>query len=172
MSKVQSAAFGALGGALALSVALFAGGFLRGGPGPEGPVGPAGAVGPAGPAGPQGGPGPVGPQGAIGPAGPQGAAGPEGPQGPQGEVGPQGAIGPAGPQGVAGAGDLGQGVVLLARAAEGCPQGWVAGGEVVLNTSPEYQTAPGQERSETLVMTTATAGFQNVNFYLCLRGAE
>lgn len=184
MSKVQSAVFGALGGAAVLLVALWAGDLLRGGAGPEGPAGPAGlagAVGSQGASGPQGAPGlqgapgpqgTVGPQGMVGPAGPQGAAGPPGPQGPVGETGPQGEPGSPGPQGVAGTGDPGSGAVLLVRSAELCPQGWLAGGEVVLNTSPDYVTAAGQGRSNPGIMTSATAGFQNVNFYLCLRGAE
>lgn len=171
MSKVQSAAFGVVGGAAAFALAaLFAGDLLRGAPGPEGPPGPAGAVGPSGPQGEAGVQGPAGPQGPIGPAGPQGVEGVAGPAGPQGEMGPPGETGPAGPQGVAGAGDLGGEAVILVRGAGGCPAGWVNGGEVVLNTSPDYATGTGQERSNPGIMTSATAGFANVNFFLCLQG--
>ncbi|WP_157970872.1 hypothetical protein [Pseudogemmobacter bohemicus] len=171
MSKLQSAAFGAAGGAIVFALAaLFAGDLLKGGPGPQGPEGPAGLQGQAGPQGEAGPQGPGGVQGAIGPAGPQGSVGVAGPQGPQGEIGLQGETGPAGPQGVAGLGDPGQDAVLLVRRAGGCPSGWSPAGEAVLNSSPDYTASADQERSDPLMMTSATAGFANVNFFLCLQG--
>lgn len=172
MSRMEAALFGGIGGVVVLAAAMLATDMLRGGPGPEGAVGPAGATGPAGAAGPQGAPGPVGPVGplgAIGPAGPQGVAGPVGPQG---GVGPQGEVGPAGPQGVAGAGDLGPEAVLLVRSTAGCPEGWQPGGAVVINTSPDYATSPDQTRSNPGIMTSATAGFANVNYFVCLQGVQ
>ncbi|MFN3938579.1 MAG: hypothetical protein ACK4KW_13505, partial [Gemmobacter sp.] len=77
--------------------------------------------------------------------------------------------GAQGPAGAAGSGDLGAGVVLLARSAEGCPEGWTPGGSVVLATSPDYPAGPDQQRSNIGFMTSVTAGLANVNFFLCVR---
>lgn len=155
MSQITSAVFGAAGGAVVLALAVLLGGdLLRGGPGHAGAHGPAGEPGPAGA---QGAPG------ADGAEGPQGLQGPEGPQGPQGLKGEPGTPGPAG------AGDLGQEAVVLVRRAGGCPTGWLAGGEVVLTTSPDYVPGVAQERSEPAARTPATEGFSNVNFFLCLQ---
>ncbi|MCB1342038.1 MAG: collagen-like protein [Pseudooceanicola sp.] len=160
MSTAQTAAIGGLCGAGVVVLAMLLSGLMTG------PEGPAGAAGNAGAAGAQG---EVGPAGATGPAGPAGEAGP---QGAAGEPGAQGPEGPAGPQGPAGTGDLGPGVVLLARTAEGCPTGWSAGGRVVINTSPEYELAEGQRRSNPGIFTSSTADFANVNYVLCLQGGQ
>ena len=171
MSRLESAITGAAGGAITFAlVALFAGGMLKGDPGGQGAIGPAGAAGPAGPEGPSGPQGPGGVQGPVGPAGPQGVEGVAGPQGPQGEIGVQGPEGPAGPQGVAGYGDPGPDALLLVRRVGGCPTGWNPAGEVVLNASPDYAGSADQERSNPGVVTSATTGFANVNFFLCQQG--
>lgn len=144
MSRLESAITGAAGGAITFAlVALFAGGMLKGDPGGQGAIGPAGAAGPAGP---------------------------EGPSGPQGPGGVQGPVGPAGPQGVAGYGDPGPDALLLVRRVGGCPTGWNPAGEVVLNASPDYAGSADQERSNPGVVTSATTGFANVNFFLCQQG--
>ncbi|SEB52996.1 hypothetical protein [Rhodobacter sp. 24-YEA-8] len=165
MSRLESAITGAAGGAITFAlVALFAGGMLRG---DQGVPGPAGVAGPAGAEGQPGAQGPGGVQGPVGPAGPQGVEGVAGPQGPQGEIGVQG---PAGPQGVAGEGDPGPDALLLVRRVGGCPTGWNPAGEVVLNASPDYAGSADQERSNPGVVTSATTGFANVNFFLCQQG--
>lgn len=171
MSRIETAIIGAAGGAVTFAlVALFAGGFLRGDLGGQGPLGLTGADGPAGAEGPAGPQGPGGAQGPVGPAGPQGVEGVAGPQGPQGEIGVGGAAGPAGPQGAAGLGDPGPDALLLVRRAGGCPAGWNPAGEVVLNASPDYAGSADQERSDPGIVTSATTGFANVNFFLCQQG--
>jgi hypothetical protein len=153
MSALQSTIFGALGGAFVLGLGLLVTGSnqLRGEAGPAGIEGPAGAAGAEGPA---------GPQGEVGPAGPQGEAGP------QGLAGPVGPPGPAGPPG-----DLGPDAVLLARTAAACPEGWTAGGQVQVLTSPDYAVTAAQTASIPNVINTATGDWSNVNFFLCTRAA-
>jgi Collagen triple helix repeat (20 copies) len=158
MSAVQSTIFGALGGALVLGVGLLATGSDR----LQGPVGAAGVEGAAGVA------GPAGPVGDAGPAGPQGEAGAVGPAG---AAGPAGGAGPAGPQGVAGPGDIGADAVLLVRVAGGCPTGWAAGGQVQMMTSPDYAVTGEQSATNPGITTSATAGWSNVNFFVCTRAA-
>jgi hypothetical protein len=195
MGRIETGLFGAVGGAAVVALALMAGDFVRGPAGVDGVAGAAGEVGPqgsageAGPAGPAGETGPAGPageSGVAGEAGPQGPAGEAGPQGPAGEAGPQGPAGEAGAQGPAGeagapgavgpAGPAGPGVefaagsVVLAQSAGACPKGWVDGGQAVFAVSPDYAVAAGQESSNLLVMNDQTAGFSNVNFYLCVKG--
>jgi hypothetical protein len=62
--------------------------------------------------------------------------------------------------------------VILTASAEACPEGWSAGGQVVLITSPEYPAGEGQSRTSIGLFTDATVGFENVNFYLCVKSAE
>jgi hypothetical protein len=69
-------------------------------------------------------------------------------------------------------GDLGPDAVILVRSAGGCPQGWQASGSVALITSGDYPTSAEQVRSNPGIITSATAGSDNVNFFLCTRGAE
>jgi len=177
MNRIETAAFGGLGGAVVLGIGLLTG-VLSGAPGAEGPAGGAGPAGVQGAAGPAGATGAAGPEGPAGPEGQQGVAGPAGPQGepgPQGSVGPagpQGAIGPEGPQGAAGAGDLGPGALVVVRGSADCPAGWTATGEVRLLTSPDYVLAPEQSTTNPGVMTTSTMDWANVNFFLCTRGAS
>lgn len=66
---------------------------------------------------------------------------------------------------------FGPGVVILAQSAEDCPAGWRASGRVGLVTSPEYQPVEGQERTNPGVMTSATTGFANIPFALCVKEA-
>ncbi|MFC4668631.1 hypothetical protein ACFO5X_08710 [Seohaeicola nanhaiensis] len=157
MSTAQTAAIGGLCGAGVVVLAMLLSGMMTG---PEGPAGAAGSAGVAGV------------PGEVGPAGPAGPAGEAGPQGVAGEPGAQGPEGPAGPQGPAGTGDLGPGVVLLARSAEGCPSGWSPSGRVVLNTSSEYELTGEQTRSNPGIFTAATQGFANVNYFLCTQGGQ
>jgi Collagen triple helix repeat (20 copies) len=164
MTRIEAVIYGILGGAITLVLGLLLGGdMLRGPSGSEGTAGIAGSQGEIGPQGPVGAAGPTGPQGAEGLAGPQGEPGAPGAAGPQGEPGPQG---------VAGAGDLGAGTVVLVRTAGACPTGWAAGGQVQMMTSPDYKITAEQTESNPGVMTTATLDWSNVNFFLCMRGAE
>jgi hypothetical protein len=159
MTQIAAAGFGALGGALVLGAALLSGDLLRGAPGPQGA---AGARGEAGPAGPQGETGPAGVAGASGAAGLQGEAGPPGGPGPQGQ---------AGPQGPAGTGSLGPEAVVLARTAGGCPSGWTMAGEVRVLTVPSYPRSADQSGINPGIFTSSTAGWQSVNFFLCIGSA-
>jgi hypothetical protein len=173
---MEWALWGVLGGAITVAGALFATDTFKGPAGAAGPAGEAGAAGEAGPAGPQGAagePGPAGPQGPAGEPGPAGPAGPEGAAGPAGPAGPPGPQGPAGEQGPPGPGSVfPAGAMVLAADAAGCPEGWSAGGQVVLATSPEYVLGGGQTRSNMGIFTSATAGFDHVNFFLCVKDAE
>jgi hypothetical protein len=173
--KWEGAVFGVLGGALVSALMLAGSDTFRGEAGTPGPAGEAGAAGAAGPEGPAG---PAGPEGAVGPAGPAGA---EGPQGPAGEAGPAGAAGPAGPagppgpQGPAGADgvpgeSLAPGSVVLAVDPAACPAGWAAAGQAVLLSSADYAVSGGQSRTPSVVIDPALAGFENVNFVLCVKG--
>jgi hypothetical protein len=175
MSRIESALFGGLAGAVVLGAGLLTG-LLSGAPGPvggEGPAGPAGvqgAIGPRGETGEAGPAGPAGPEGSQGPAGPAGVQGEPGPQGAVGPAGPQGEMGPPGPQGAAGAGDLGPGAVILVRGSADCPEGWFQGGQVRLLTSPDYVMGGEQTPTNPGVMTTSTMDWANVNYFLCTQG--
>ena len=147
MSGTVSALYGILGGALvSLGAIALAPGAFRG---------PAGAEGAAG---------------VAGPAGSEGATGAQGVAGADGAAGAAGAPGAAGPMGPAGAGDLGAGAVVLVREAGACPSGWVAGGQVMMLTSPDYAVSGEQTPSNPDVNSTATIDWSNVNFFLCTRG--
>jgi Collagen triple helix repeat (20 copies) len=113
-----------------------------------------------------------------GPTGAEGVAGVAGPAGPQGEAGLQGAAGADGVEGVAGApgeagpagaGDLGAEAVVLVRGAGACPAGWVAGGQVMMLTSPDYAVSGEQTLSNPGVSSSATIDWSNVNFFVCTR---
>ena len=172
MSRIESALFGGVAGAAVLGIALLTGLFsgASGPDGPEGPAGVQGAIGPRGEAGPAGPSGPAGPEGTQCPAGPSGPGGPQGEPGPQGAVGPAGPQGEPGPQGSAGAGDLGADAVILVKGSAACPEGWVAGGQVRLLTSPDYVMGGEQTPTNPGVMTTSTMDWANVNYFLCTKG--
>jgi hypothetical protein len=68
----------------------------------------------------------------------------------------------------AGSDPFGPGTLVLSNAA--CPQGWAASGQTFLLTSPDYKLVEGQTTSESLVMTSKTAGWVDVSFNLCVKG--
>ncbi len=146
MSGTLSTLYGILGGAIVLSGALLLA--------PDNFRGPAGAEAAAG---------------VAGPAGAQGEAGPQGVAGADGMAGVAGASGEAGPQGPAGPGDLGADAVILVRGSASCPAGWVAGGQVMMLTSPEFPVSTEQSLSNPGVNSSATIDWSNVNFFLCTR---
>ena len=76
-----------------------------------------------------------------------------------------GPIGPVGP-----AIGFAAGTVLLVKTAGACPKGWSAGGQSMLATSPDFAIADGQTQSNMGVMTSATADWSNVSFFLCVKG--
>jgi len=154
MTRLETILYGLMGGAFVVVASLFATDIFRG---PAGGAGPAGVVGPAGP---------QGEAGAVGAAGAEGLAGEPGP------AGPAGPAGEPGPPGVAGPGDLGAGAVILVREVGACPTGWVPRGEVQLMTSPDYAVSAEQTESNPGIMTSATAGWSNVNFFLCAKGTQ
>jgi hypothetical protein len=141
VTRIESVIFGAVGGAALAALALATPAFR----GPAGVAGPAGEAGVAGPAGP------------AGEAGAAGAAGPAGPEG------PAGAQGPAGP-------GLAAGSIVLSATQGGCPEGWTAGGQVALATSPDYALSGEQAKSNLGLFTDATANYASVNFFLCVKG--
>jgi hypothetical protein len=58
---------------------------------------------------------------------------------------------------------------VLVREAGACPAGWVAGGQVMMLTSPDYAVSGEQTLSNPGVNSTATIDWSNVNFFLCTR---
>ena len=68
------------------------------------------------------------------------------------------------------ASEFAPGTVLLAKGSASCLKGWTTNGAVALNTSADYTLGTGQERSNPGIFTSATDGFENVIFALCVKG--
>jgi hypothetical protein len=62
------------------------------------------------------------------------------------------------------------GTVILAADPAACPAGWTGSGQVVVLTSPDYAPGAAQSSTNPGVFTPATAGFGQVNFFLCVKG--